>query len=533
MRVIIIGGGAAGSSCATRLRRLNETAEILVLEKTGENSIASCGLPYFIGDVITNKNQMQVAKPELFKNLFNIEVIHHVEVTHVDVKAHQIYTQTGACYDYDKLVIATGVKPIIPAIIGQENIPSFCVKSLADADKIKSFIQTRHPKSALIVGAGYIGIEMAENLTHLGLNVHVIDKKRQILPYFDPEMARILENKLTKQDVVLHLGSVLSEVDSNGMCHLSNGDEIKVDMLIFALGVQPETSFLHNLDIALDNNGAILTNEYMQTNQADIYAAGDAVAVKDFVLPVSGVRALAGPANRQGRLIADHIMGYQYPYTGTQGTSIIKVFDTTAAITGANEEGLKSHHIPYQKMVITSHSHAGYYPGGSEITFKLLYNQKGEILGASAIGAEGVDKTINVVATMMRLKGTIYDMRDAELCYAPPYSSAKDVINLMGMAIENQLRGLVDGYFEMDFDAYFVLDVRPTQMYQQGHISGAVNIPFFELRNRLDELPTNKPILVYCVRGYTSYVVTRMLLQHGFKNVVSFAGGWQYYQQIS
>lgn len=532
MRIVIIGGGAAGASCATRLRRLNETAEILILEKTGENSIASCGLPYYIGDVITDKNQMQVAKPELFKNLFNIEVKHHAKVERIDPLAHQIYTQTGEGYSYDKLVIATGVKPVIPEIEGQKNISTFCVKSLADAEQIKDFIQKTHSKCAVIVGAGYIGIEVAENLAHLGLNVHVVEKSKQILSNFDADMARILENKLLEQGVSLHLDTLIEQIDANGVCHLLNKEQIKADMLIFALGVQPETQFLLNSGIQLTDKGAILTNEYMQTNQVDIYAAGDAVAVKDFVLGHYQMRSLAGPANRQGRLIADHIMGYSYPYTGTQGSSIIKVFDKTGATTGANEKELKSHQIPYQKMVITSYSHALYYPGASEITFKLLYNQKGAILGASAIGAEGVDKTINIVATIMRLKGTIYDMRDAELCYAPPYSRAKDIINLMGMAVENQLRGLVTPYFDVDFDNFFVLDVRPNALYQHSHITGAVNIPFLELRNRLDELPKDQPILVHCVRGYTSYVVARILMQQGFEKVVSFAGGWQYYQQI-
>ena len=319
-----------------------------------------------------------------------------------------------------------------------------------------------------------------------------------------------------------------------GKLLLTSGKEIASDMLILAAGVRPETSLVEKAGIKLTDKGLIITNAYMQTNFADIYACGDNVAVKDFVSGQPSMIALAGPANRQGRLIADHIANnHPYPYTGSQGTGIVKVFGLTAAFTGNNEKQLQRNNIPYEKMIILANSHAGYYPGAESITLKVLYSHEGKILGAQAVGKEGVDKRIDVIATIMRLNGTTADLRDAELCYAPPYSGAKDPVNLIGMAIENARQGLVKPYFGTTFDDMVILDVRPPQIYAKEHIEGAINIPAGQIRSRLNELPKDKTIMVHCFKGYTSYVVVRILLQNGFDKILSYAGGWNFYKSLT
>lgn len=530
MKVIIIGGGAGGSSCAARLRRLDDSAEITVFEKTKETSVASCGLPYYIGNVIAERGKMQVAAPDLFKNLFNIDLKTECEVTAVNPEKKTVITADGSEHPYDKLVISGGAKPFIPPVDGLEKLPCFVVKHLSDADKIKDFIKTGTVKTAVVIGGGFIGVEVAENLNHAGIKTALVELSDQILTPLDHDMARPVQQKMTDQGIDLYLSDGLKEITETGLI-LNSGKHIPADMVVLAIGVRPDTDFLKQSGIALTNRGAILTNEFMQTNFPDIYACGDNAAVSDFVSGQSVMIALAGPANRQGRLIADHIAGKPYPYKATQGTGIVKVFNLAAAFTGNNEKQLQRLNIPYEKMVITSASHAGYYPDAQELTLKVLYDKDGKILGAQGVGAQGVDKRIDVIATVMRLNGTAQDLRDAELCYAPPYSSAKDPVNMIGMAIENAREGLVAPCFGTDFADMFVLDVRPAEMYQAGHIDGAVNIPAAQIRKRLDELPRDKTIMVHCVKGYTSYVVARILMQNGFKNVLSYAGGWSYYKK--
>ncbi|MBP3403990.1 MAG: FAD-dependent oxidoreductase [Alphaproteobacteria bacterium] len=530
MKILIIGGGAGGASCAARLRRLDNSAEITVFEKTKETSVASCGLPYYIGNIISERGKMQVAAPDLFKNLFNIDVKTECEITAVTPEKKTVTTADGKEYPYDKLVISGGAKPFVPPVAGLEKLPCFVVKHLSDADKIKDFIKHNAVKNAVVVGGGFIGVEVAENLNHLGIKTALVELSDQILPPLDHDMVRPVQQKMKDQGVDLYLSDGLKEITEAGLI-LNSGKNIPAEMVILAIGVRPDTDFLKQSGIKLSDRGEILTNEFMQTNIPDIYACGDNVAVTDFVSGQNVMIALAGPANRQGRLIADHIAGRSYPYKATQGTGIVKVFNLTAAFTGNNEKQLRRLNIPYEKMVVTSASHAGYYPDAQELTLKVLYDKDGKILGAQAVGTQGVDKRIDVIATVMRLNGTTQDLRDAELCYAPPYSSAKDPVNIIGMAIENAREGLVEPYFGTDFGDLFILDVRPAEMYQAEHIAGAVNIPAAQIRKRLDELPRDKTIMVHCVKGYTSYVVARILMQSGFKNVLSYAGGWSYYKK--
>ncbi len=531
MKVVIIGGGAGGLSCAARLRRLDDKAEITVLEQTNEVSIANCGLPYYIGGVIALRNKMQVAETSVLTEVFRINLRLNCRVTAIEPATKKVTTADGSEYAYDKLVLATGAAPIVPPLEGLDRLPWFTLKHLADADKIKNLIKDKNIQTAAVIGGGFIGVETAENLNHLGIKVSLIEMAPQILPPLDEDMVRPLQHELGNNGIMLYLGNGLKGFEHNGVI-LNSGQRVPADMAVLAIGIRPETALAQAAGIATNVRGAILTDDYMRTNLPDIYACGDNVAVKDFVSGQRQTIALAGPANRQGRLIADHIAGQAYPYTATQGTGVVKVCGLTAAFTGNNEKQLQRAQIPYHKMLINGTGHAGYYPDAKDLTLKVLYDDEGKILGAQAVGAEGADKRIDVIATVMRLNGTTKDLRDAELCYAPPYSSAKDPVNIIGMAIENLRAGLYRPYFGTDFGDMLVLDVRPAEMYHAEHIDGAINIPAAQLRDRLHELPKDKTIMVHCVKGYTSYVAARILLQNGFDNVLSYAGGWKQYKAL-
>ncbi len=533
MKIVVVGGGAGGASFAARMRRLDDKAEITILEKTAETSIASCGLPYFVGDVIEDRENMQVAKPALFKNLFNIDIKLNAEVVKIDTENKTVITFDGNKYEYGKLVLSLGAEPFVPQIDGIENMPHFVLKHLADADKIKAFIKQNNVKSAAVVGGGFIGVEIAENLVHLGLKTSLIELAPQVLMPLDEDMVCQIHTEMKNKGIDLYLGDGLKKIEPQQVV-LNSGAKVGAEMVILAIGVKPNTYLAKEAGIALTERGSIKTNEFMQTNIADIYACGDSVAVKDFVSGNEVMIALAGPANRQGRLIADHIVGKNpYPYNATQGTGIVKVFGLTAAFTGNCEKQLQKSGVQYEKMLIWGNSHAGYYPDAKALTLKVLYDAQGKILGAQAVGSEGVDKRIDVIATIMRLGGTVEDLRDAELCYAPPYSGAKDPVNMIGMAICNARDGLVKPYFSNDFSDMVVLDVRPEAVYNQEHINGAINIPAGQLRNRLGELPKDKTIMIHCFKGYTSYVAARILLQNGFDKVLSYAGGWQQYKAMT
>ncbi|MDD4520242.1 MAG: FAD-dependent oxidoreductase [Alphaproteobacteria bacterium] len=529
MNIVVIGGGAGGASFAARMRRLDNSAKIDILEETNETSIASCGLPYFVGDVISNRENIQVATPQLFKQAFDIDIHSMTKAEKIDAKAKTVTTTDGQVFPYDKLILSTGGAPFVPPIKGLEKKPSFTLKTLKNADTIKAFLKETTPKSLLVVGGGFIGVEVAENLVHQGIQTTLVDIAPQVLPPLDADMVCQIHEHMTEKGVKLILGDGIKEITEKGAL-LSSGKELSADGIILALGIRPQAQIAKDAGIDLTPKGAIKTNEFMQTNFKDIYACGDSVAVKDFVNQEENMVALAGPANREGRLIADHILGKApYSYTGTQGTGIVKVFDMTAAFTGNNEKQLQAKNIPYEKMIVWKASHAGYYPDAKPLVLKVLYGKDGTIFGAQAVGYDGVDKRIDVIATVMRLHGKTTDLRDAELCYAPPYSSAKDPVNIIGMAIENIRQGLMKPYFGTSFEGMFVVDVRSNEAFEKGHLPEAVNIPLENIKESLDKFPKDKPILIHCQTGYRSYVAVRILMENGFENVYSYAGGYKQY----
>ena len=530
MKTVIIGGGAAGASCAARLRRLDESAEILILEKTDEISIANCGLPYYVSGVISNRENILVSTPEKFKNWFNIDVKLNSEVVKINRNDKNIQLANGEIISYDKLVIAQGASPIIPNFNGMDRNNVFGVRTLNDADKIKEFIKNNNTKNAVVIGGGFIGIEMAENLAHLGLNTTLVELSDQILAPVDKEVAQFAQNTMTENGVNLILSDGVKEFNQNKIV-LNSNKEIEFDIVIMAIGVRPEIKLAQ--DAGLETNRGIIVNDNMQTSDENIYAAGDSVEVKDFVSDTNTLIPLAGPANRQGRIIADNICGFNSTYQKSQGTYIIKFFNLTVASVGNNEKQLKQKNIPYWKTYTFSRSHAGYYPDSSLVLFKLLFNEQGKILGAQGVGEDGIEKRIDVISSIMRLNGTVQDMLNSELCYAPPYSSAKDPVNILGMVSDNILKGfLKPAYFE-DLKSSYLIDIRPEISYKTNTIPNAINIPINELRNRTDEIPKDKKVVLFCNTGYTSYCASRILIQKGFNNVYSFMGGLEFYKELT
>lgn len=530
MKVIIIGGGAAGASCAARLRRLDESAQILILEKTNEISIANCGLPYYVSGVISDRDNILVSNPEKFKTWFNIDVRLNSEVVKIDRKNKTVQLNNGESLSYDKLVLAQGASPIIPQFEGMENSKVFGVRTLHDADNIKAYIKNNNSQKAVVVGGGFIGIEMAENLCEMGIKTTLVELGAQILAPVDKEVALFAQNEMMEKGVELILSDGVSRFAKDKII-LNSGKEIEFDIVIMAIGVKPEITLAQ--DAGLEVGRGIIVNDFMQTLDDDIYAAGDSVEVKDFVTDTNTLIPLAGPANRQGRIIADNICNIASSYKKSQGTSVIKIFDLTVASVGNNEKQLKQKNIQYWKTYTFGRSHAGYYPYASLILFKLLFNNEGKILGAQAVGEDGVEKRIDVISSIMRMNGSVQDMLDSELSYAPPYSSAKDPVNILGMNADNILRGFIKpAYFEDLEDAYLI-DVRPEISFKLNTIPGAVNIPISEIRQRVDEIPTDKKVVLFCNTGYTSYCASRILIQKGFNNVYSFMGGLEFYKELT
>ena len=533
MRVIIVGGGAAGASCAARLRRLNEDAEIIIIEKTNEVSIANCGLPYYVSGVINEREKILVSTPEKFKSWFNIDVLLNTEVINIMPDEKKVFLSNGEEMNYDKLVLAQGASPIVPPFEGMDKDKTFIVRNLNDADKIKNYIQQNNSKKAVVVGGGFIGIEMAENLTEMGLDTTLVELGNQILAPVDEEIASVAQNEMRDNGVNLILSDGVKSFDDNNII-LNSGKVIEFDIVIMAIGVRPETALAKVA--GLEVNRGILVDEYMQTSNADIYAAGDSVEVKDFVTGDNALIPLAGPANRQGRIIADNICGVNEKlstYKNSQGTSVLKVFGLTVASVGNNEKQLKQKEIPYWKTFVYGHSHAGYYPDSTQTLYKLLFSPDGKILGAQAVGQEGVEKRIDVISSVMRNSGTVQELIDSELCYAPPYNSAKDSgVNVLGMSADNILKGLVKpAYFE-DLEGSYLIDVRANIAYKTKTIEGAINIPISEIRSRLNEIPADKKVVLFCNTGYTSYNASRILIQKGFNNVYSLMGGITLYKEI-
>lgn len=532
MRTIIIGGGAAGASCAARLRRIDENAQIIIIEKTNEISIANCGLPYYCSNVISDRNKMLVSNPNIFKNLLNIEVKLNSEVTTINREEKNITVNGKDILEYDKLVLALGANPIKPTIEGIENKKIFTVRTLNDADRIKDFINQNSIKNAVVAGGGFIGVEMAENLAHMGIKTTLVELSDQILAPLDSEIAGFAQNQMRDNGVELNLSDGV-KIFGEKEITLNSGKKIPYDLAILSIGVRPESNLAKSCGLELGVGGGIFVNEFMQTSDENIYAAGDSIEVKDFIDGTKTLIPLAGPANRQGRIIADNISGIKSSYKNTQGTAVVKVFDLTLASVGNNEKQLIKKEVDYKKVYVWGNSHASYYPESYPLMIKLLFTDKGKILGAQAVGIDMAEKRIDVISSVMRLNGKVQDLIDSELCYAPPYSSAKDPVNIIGMAADNIIKGFLKPAFYSDLKDSFLIDVRPKVSFELRTIEGAINIPADEIRNRLDEIPKDKKVVLFCDKGFTSYIAGRILFQNGFEKALSLSGGFWLYREIA
>ncbi len=532
MKVLIIGGGACGASAAARLRRLDDKAEILILEKTNEISIANCGLPYYCSDIIDNEEKMHVSSVQKFKNLLNIDIKMGAEVTEINRQEKTVTVNGKEILSYDKLVLAPGAKPFKPDIEGINNHKIHTVRTLKDGNAIKELIKTANIKNAVVIGGGFIGIEMAENFALLnGVNTTLIELSSHILPPVDKETAAFAQNEIRNHNVNLILSDGVKEFKQDEIV-LNSGRKIPYDIAVLAIGVKPETSLAHACGLEIGKTGGIKVNANMLTSDKDIYAGGDSVEVEDFVSCEKVLIPLAGPANRQGRIIADNIAGLNSVYKKTLGSAVVKVFDLTIANAGNSEESLIKRGIAYWKTFTFGFSHANYYPGATRTMYKLLFSPDGDILGIQAAGYEGVEKRVDVIASAMRSKLKVWDLIDLELCYAPPYSSAKDPVNILGMHADNILKGLVKpAYFEDIKDALLV-DVRSKEEFYNETIDGAVHIFTPELRTRYTELPKDKKVILFCNTGFQSYVASRILLQQGFNNVYSLTAGIELYKVL-
>ena len=537
-KILIVGGVAGGASAAARLRRLDESAEIIMFERDEHISFANCGLPYYIGETIKDREDLLIQTPESMKSRFNIDVRVNSEVTHLDTnkKVVEVNSQSRGIYEesYDYIVLSPGAKAIRPNIEGINSNRILTLRNIADTDRIKGYVDKKDVTSAVVIGGGYVGVEMAENLIERGLHVTLVEAAPHILAPFDTDISILLEKELSANGVEIILNDgvkAFKDNDASVDIILNSEKVISTDLVILAIGVLPDTGFLKETDIKLGARGHILVNDRMETSVAGIYAVGDAIEVKDFINGQNTAIPLAGPANKQGRIAADNIAGLASTYKGTQGTSIIKIFNLTAANTGNNERTLKRLNIPYKAIFVHPVSHASYYPGAKQITLKLLFNDKGSILGAQAFGSEGVDKRIDVIATVIRLHGTIYDLTELELCYAPPFSSAKDPVNMAGFVAENVIHGRMDvitpeQYLDSNSEDTLLLDVRTVAEFENGHIEGALNIPVDSLRERIGELDKDKEIIEYCQVGLRGYIAARILNQNGFK-VKNMTGGYK------
>ena len=538
-KYLIVGGVAGGMSCAARLRRLSEDAKIIVFERGEFVSFANCGLPYYIGGKIREKSALVLQTPESFKNRFNVDVRVLSEVVRIDPAAKKITVKdiyVGREYEetYDKLILSPGAEPVRPDIPGIEHPVIFTLRNIPDTLKIKNFIETKKPSTAIVVGGGYIGLEMAENLVEAGLHVTVVEALPQVLNVIDPDIAAMAGITLKNNKIILKtgVGGVLSFDDNNGGVRalLSNGQDVKADMVIWSAGVKPEISLAK--DAGLKTNCGIVVDEYLRTSDENIYAVGDAIEVKNLVTGVMGVIPLAGPANKQGRLCADNIIeGNKRKYKGTLGASVLKIFNVTVAAVGPSSKVLDALKIPYETVTVHPGSHAGYYPGAASMTLKLIFSPSdGRILGAQAAGVEFVDKKIDIISAIMGMKGTVYDLMEFEQCYAPPYSSAKDAVNMAGFVAENVLSGRIKTItwekVLANPDDFIILDVRTGGECGRGMAPGAVNIPVDDLRQRMGEIPKGKKIAVNCGVGIRSYIAVRILMQSGFEEVFNISGGY-------
>ena len=541
MKTIIIGGVAGGATAAARLRRLDEKAEIIILERGEYVSFANCGLPYYIGGVITDREDLTLQTPESFKERFNIDVRVLNEAVKIspDTKTVTVKNfRTGETYEeiYDNLILSMGAEPIRPNIDGADGSNVFTLRNIPDTLKIKNYIDTAKPRSAVVIGGGYIGVEMAENLAQAGIKVAIVELADHLIAPLDFDMAADVHRYIKSKGIYLHLNNGVKSINRNTVV-LQNG-EITADMIIMSVGVRPETAIAKDAGIELNGRGSIIVNNKMQTNIPDIYAVGDAVEVEDFITKKPAFIPLAGPANKQGRIAADNIAGYESVYTGTQGSAVLKLFDMTVATTGLNEKSATAAGIDYDKTYTYSASHATYYPGAAQMSIKALWDKKTlQIIGAQIVGFDGVDKRMDVLATAIRLGAKITDLTTLELCYAPPFGSAKDPVNMLGFVAENIVSGKLKQFFWHDVEnlardgSVFLLDTRTPFEVMQGKIDGFVNIPLDELRGRLDEIPKDKPVYVHCHSGLRSYLACRILIGNGY-DCYNLAGGWRLYESV-
>lgn len=540
-KVLIVGGVAGGASAAARLRRLDEEAHIVMFERDPYISFANCGLPYYIGGSIQDRSKLLVQTPEAMHKRFNIDVRIQSEVVSIDPVNKKVRVESieKGSYEesYDALILSPGAKPIRPNLPGIESSKIHMLRNIPDTDKIKTKVAAEGTRSAVVIGGGFIGVEMAENLREAGLEVSLIEAGPQILAPFDTEMSSILAKELDEHGVNLIFSDMVqgfAEVGEQIEVQLASGTVLQSDMVLLAIGVSPDTSFLKDSGLEFGPRGHILVNERMETNLDQVYAVGDAVEVVDFVNGTKTAIPLAGPANKQGRIAADNVSGLGTTYKGSQGTSIIKVFGVTGASTGNNEKTLQRLGLPYHVIYVHPSSHATYYPGATPISMKLIFDPKGTVLGAQAVGYSGVDKRIDDIATVIRFRGTVTDLTELELSYAPPYSSAKDPVNMAGFAAENILKGMTTVFVPKDLEGRdnnntILVDVRSEIEHANGHIEGSINIPVDDLRGRLAELDPSKEIWVYCQVGLRGYTASRILQQKGFR-VKNLTGGFKTYQ---
>ncbi len=545
MKVVIVGGVAGGATAAARIRRLDEQAEIVVFERSGFISYANCGLPYYIGGVIEDPEDLTLQTPESFWQRFRIHMKVHHEVTaiHPDRKTVSVKNlESGEEFEesYDKLLLSPGAKPLWPKLPGMESCKLFTLRTVEDTFRIRDFVDQNHPKSAVMVGGGFIGLEVAENLRHLGLDVTIVQRPKQLMNPFDADMASFIHAEMRKHGVKLALGYSVEgfEEKSSGIdVLLKDTAPLHADMVVLAIGVTPESTLAKEAGLALGMKDSILVNDRMETSAPDIYAVGDAVQVKHYVTGQDALIALAGPANKQGRIAADNICGGDSRYLGSQGSSVIKVFDMTAATTGINETNARKSGLDVDTVILSPMSHAGYYPGGKVMTMKVVF-EKGtyRLLGAQIVGYDGVDKRIDVLATAIHAGMKATELKDLDLAYAPPYSSAKDPVNMAGFMIDNISRGLKQWHL-VDADklprdgSVTLLDTRTPGEYNRGHIDGFKNIPVDELRERIGEIEAGKKVYVICQSGLRSYIATRILEGYGFE-AYNFAGGFRFYDAV-
>ncbi len=543
MKVLIIGGVAGGATAAARLRRLDEHAEIVIVERSGYVSYANCGLPYFIGGEITDRGKLTLQTPQSFKNRFNVDVRVRNEALSIDRGAKKVRIrnlETGEEYDesYDKLILSPGARPMVPDVPGVDGERMFCLRTVEDTFAIDEFIAANDVKSAIIVGAGFIGLEMAENLLQRGLAVKIVQRSMRFQPTLDADMAAILRNHMAASGIEIHMNSPIVEyrhTDAGVEAVTAEGAVHEAGIVLLAAGVQPDSRLAREAGLELGGKGAIVVDHHMLTSDPDIYAVGDAIQVRNLVTGVDANIPLAGPANKQGRIAADNICGLDSVYKGSQGSAIMKAFDMTAASTGPTSKQLEAAGIDFDSVVIFPPSHATYYPGAQNMTVKVMFDKAdGRILAAQIVGFDGVDKRIDVLATAIRAGMTAFDLVELELAYAPPYSSAKDPVNMAGFVIENILTGKVkqvhwDDALAEDLDGV-LLDVRTVKEFERGHIDGALHIPVDDLRERMGELDKSQKYTVYCQSALRSYIACRILSQNGF-DCANVSGGYGFYKK--